>query len=764
MKKDSTLNFRLLFSIFSGCILAMVIGGIGLYALQNISRLGAALAVVLVIAVLALVYQFSSVTAKAAVKKLQDIEHKADWYKSVVDAIPFPVHVTDNDMNWTFMNKAFEKLMVDQGVTKDRESAYGRACDNANATCCKTDNCGICQLKKGVNQTYFVWCGMNCKQDTSYLVTEQGERIGFVEIVTDLTSLISVNEFNAVELNRIVGNLNKLAKGDLDIDLKIGEANSYTKESHEKFSNISKSLQEVKDALGLMISDAEMLAQAGIDGALSTRANVSSHHGSYRKVIEGFNATLDSIITPINETIHVLNRISLNDLEISMSDQYKGTYKNLADSIKEVRARLLSVEDAFVRVSEGDTSRLEEFKKAGKRSENDRLMPAATAMMQAIQDLIEESDHIAGAAVEGNLDFRGKAEKFKGGYRAIIDGMNQTMLAIERPIKEISEVLLHMAEGDLTNEVAGDYKGEYGKIADAMNHTSKSISSVLSNINIAAEQVSTGSNQVSDSSQALSQGATEQASSIEELSASVSDIATQTKQNSTKAVQANELAMQAKDDAVVGNDQMKLMVRSMEDINESSANISKVIRVIQDIAFQTNILALNAAVEAARAGTAGKGFAVVADEVRNLAAKSADAAKETTMMIEGSIKKAEAGTKIANQTAEALAKIVTGVEKAANLVAEIATASNQQATGISQINVGVEQVSQVVQVNSATAEESAAASEELSSQADLLKEMIRKFTLNETDNRGSDTDYMVRQKKMAAPVHRSLIPAYNKFD
>lgn len=300
---------------------------------------------------------------------------------------------------------------------------------------------------------------------------------------------------------------------------------------------------------------------------------------------------------------------------------------------------------------------------------------------------------------------------------------------ISKPVKKMVGTAELIADGNLNIEMDIQTKDEIGALANAFRKMLDNLNEVMRNINNASEQVAAGSKQVSDSSVALSQGATEQASSVEELTASLEEISSQTKLNAQNANQANELAETSKTNAVHGNTQMKEMLTAMDEINESSSNINKIIKVIDDIASQTNILALNAAVEAARAGQHGKGFAVVAEEVRTLAARSANAAKETTEMIEGSIKKVEGGTKIAKDTAEALSEIVSSIEKVANLVGGIAVASNEQATAIGQVNQGIMQVSQVVQTNSATSEESAAASEELTGQAALLREMVAKFKL-----------------------------------
>lgn len=306
---------------------------------------------------------------------------------------------------------------------------------------------------------------------------------------------------------------------------------------------------------------------------------------------------------------------------------------------------------------------------------------------------------------------------------------------VKKRLSQLGQSADRIAEGDLATEVVTSTGDELGDVAASFEIMRQRVHNVLLEINQGADQVAAGAHNVSDASVALSQGASQQAASVEQLSASIAEIASQTASNAQNAEKANDLTVGTKEKAQLGNEEMQEMLSAMEEINASSANISKIIKVIDEIAFQTNILALNAAVEAARAGQHGKGFAVVAEEVRNLAARSAKAAKETTDMIEGSMEKVETGREIAHKTAEALNAIVGDVSSVADIVANIAKASNEQKLALEQINQGVQQVSQVVQANSSTSEEAATASQNLNQQADIMRANVSKFRLS--NNGGS---------------------------
>lgn len=333
---------------------------------------------------------------------------------------------------------------------------------------------------------------------------------------------------------------------------------------------------------------------------------------------------------------------------------------------------------------------------------------------------------------------------------------------VKKRLSQLGQSADRIAEGDLATEVVTSTGDELGDVAASFEIMRQRVHNVLLEINQGADQVAAGAHNVSDASVALSQGASQQAASVEQLSASIAEIASQTASNAQNAEKANDLTVGTKEKAQLGNEEMQEMLSAMEEINASSANISKIIKVIDEIAFQTNILALNAAVEAARAGQHGKGFAVVAEEVRNLAARSAKAAKETTDMIEGSMEKVETGREIAHKTAEALNAIVGDVSSVADIVANIAKASNEQKLALEQINQGVQQVSQVVQANSSTSEEAATASQNLNQQADIMRANVGKFRLSNSGGNfygGNGSSAIQKPDLTSAGRQPAVVPA-----
>ena len=356
----------------------------------------------------------------------------------------------------------------------------------------------------------------------------------------------------------------------------------------------------------------------------------------------------------------------------------------------------------------------------------------STYLTRSITKPLRQLETAADKIVNGNFDISVTYES-KDELGSLTKSFKNMTFILETVISDASRLLSEMADGnfDVRTNAEERYVGSLQSLLLSIRKLNKDLSITLGQINQSADQVASGSGQVSNGAQALAQGATEQAASVEELASTITNISYQVKSTADNAMEAKSKSNTAGEEAEVCNDQMHDMMNAMEEIARSSNEISKIIKTIEDIAFQTNILALNAAVEAARAGEAGKGFAVVAEEVRSLASKSSVASKNTAELIESSVNAVTRGTKLANSTAESLVQVVNHVRSASTKVDEIANAAEEQAGAIEQVTLGVDQISSVVQTNSATAEESAAASQELSEQASTLKSLVAKFKLRE---------------------------------
>ncbi len=349
--------------------------------------------------------------------------------------------------------------------------------------------------------------------------------------------------------------------------------------------------------------------------------------------------------------------------------------------------------------------------------------------VKIIRSIAEPSNQVRAALVgfsQGNLgipvSFTGKNE-----LGEMCDALRTSQRVLHSVIQDISSTTGQMAKGNFDVELTATFPGDLAPIQSSVNQFVAHMSDVITNISQSASQVSAGSEQVSNSSQSLAQGATEQASAVQELAATINDISTSSKQTAASAEEARTSVGQAGEQVSVSNDYVKQLNVAMSNISSSSEEIGKIIATIENIAFQTNILALNAAVEAARAGSAGKGFAVVADEVRNLASKSDEAAKATKDLIENSITAVHEGADVVGKVTESLEKTTVLTSSVVTLMDQVTDAVENQTTAISQITEGIDQISAVVQTNSATSEECAAASEELSSQANIMHQLMAEF-------------------------------------
>ncbi len=702
-------------------------------------------------------------------KTLDTVVEKNVWYEAIIDAVPYPIHVTDMDMNWTFLNKPFEKLLVEAGQIKDRDTALGMACCNAAANICNTDGCGIKQLNKGVPESFFDWHGSKCKQDTSFLVNKKGEKIGYVEVVQDLTGIIKARDYTAEHVEKMAANLLMLANGDLNFDLALAEADQHTRETRDNFVKINNSFTQVKDALGAMIRDTEGLVQAALNGDFDMRAEAVKHHGEYRTIVEGINKTMDTVVDKSAWYEAIIDAvpfpIHVTDMDMNWTFMNKSFEKLLVDAgrIKDrVSAQGLPCSNAAANIcnNEGcgirqlnrgvtesffdwhgskckqDTSHL--LNKKGEKLGYVEVVQDLTAMITNKDYTNEEVDRLANNLLllaRGDLSFDlniKAADKYTKDAFENFTKINNSLKEVKDAMEEITDVTKEIADGNLMVNVKP--RSAEDDLMIALASMVEKLGNVVNDVKAAADNVAAGSREMSGNSEQMSQGATEQAAAAEEASSSMEQMSANIKQNADNAMQTEKIAVKSSEEANEGGKAVAQTVSAMKEIADK-------INIVEEIARQTNMLALNAAIEAARAGEHGKGFAVVAAEVRKLAERSQSAAGEISELSASSVE-------IAEKAGRLLADILPSIEKTADLVKEITAASREQDAGAEQINKAIQQLDQVIQKNASAAEEMSSTAEELSAQAEHLQGAVAFFRTEDTHRASSAKPGQARKAEL----------------
>ncbi len=706
-------------------------------------------------------------------KTLDTVVDKNGWYEAIIDAVPFPIHVTDMDMNWTFLNKPFEKLLVEAGQIKDRDSALGAPCCNAAANICNTDGCGIKQLNKGVPESFFDWHGSKCKQDTSYLVNKKGEKIGYVEVVQDLTAIIKARDYTRDQVEKMAANLLLLAEGDLNLDLDLAEADQYTKEAYDNFAKINSSLASVKSAVGGMIQDTETLVEAALHGDFEKRADALRHNGEYRTIVEGINKTLDTvadkngwyeaIIDAVPFPIHV------TDMDMKWTFMNKPFEKLLMEAgrIKDrISAQGLPCSNAAANICNNDGCGIKQLNrgvtesffdwhgskckqdtsylvnKSGEKIGYVEVVQDLTAMISAKDYTQEEVERLANNLLllaRGDLGFDVNikpADQYTREAHENFSRINNSLKEVKGSMEEITEVAKEIADGNLMVSVKP--RSPEDELMIALASMVEKLNGVVNDVKSAADNVADGSKEMSSNSEQMSQGAAEQAASAEEASSSMEQMSSNIRQNADNAMQTEKIAVKSSEEAQEGGKAVAQTVSAMKQIAEK-------INIVEEIARQTNMLALNAAIEAARAGEHGKGFAVVAAEVRKLAERSQSAAGEISELSASSVE-------IAEKAGALLANILPGIEKTADLVKEITAASREQDSGAEQINKAIQQLDLVIQKNAGAAEEMSSTAEELSAQAEQLQSAVAFFRTEDTHRASAASKPRVKTAEPKAAV------------
>ncbi len=521
-------------------------------------------------------------------------------------------------------------------------------------------------------------------------------------------------------IRNVLNNIKYLKNGQFD---KIVSSNT-----RDEIGQINRDITEVSEVIGELVDDVLVANKSYIDGSLNISVDSEKYNGGYAELSETVNSIFNSVFEKIEKLIVTINEIANGKFD-GERFEFEGEQKAISDglfacvdSITEISSKIAELtENANAGVLE--TVNTDEFDNSWKG-----ILEELNKLVITIGEPINEVNAVISDMSNGKL-----STKIIGDYQGIFNDLknnvNVSVDSVNNAIIETKESLNKISNNDINFKLENNARGDFGEIQIAINSIVDRLNDVFEEFQSSSNDVLEVANQLSTSSQKIANGATEQASTIEELNATVEVINANTSENAKKAVSASEIANKSRDNAVRGDDEMKTMLKSMEEIKVASDNIANIIKVIDDIAFQTNLLALNASVEAARAGQHGKGFAVVAEEVRTLAGRSKEAANQTTELINESLQKVSLGNELANSTAKALHEIVTNIADVSELLEDISDSSSEQATSISEILTNLSTFEIVVQNNTNEAEESAESSRHLSEQSSILKGLIDEFRL-----------------------------------